>query len=157
MTRFGARDYDAETGRWTAKNPIGFRGRSANLYGYVKNDPINFYDPDGRFPGLAEALAVISIGLVLSVIKRQADKIVSQTTFSKGTSDKRIHCVIECLYARRYSAYSAAIASLAKEGRDAIGPGDADIQDIFADWAGIQCGSQSQACAACCTGGGYPP
>lgn len=33
LTRFGARDYDAETGRWTAKDPILFRGRDANLYG----------------------------------------------------------------------------------------------------------------------------
>jgi RHS repeat-associated protein len=37
LTRFGARDYDAETGRWTAKDPIGFEGRDLNLYGYVFN------------------------------------------------------------------------------------------------------------------------
>jgi RHS repeat-associated protein len=47
LVRFGARDYDAETGRWTAKDPIRFRGGLSNLYGYVLNDPVNFTDPSG--------------------------------------------------------------------------------------------------------------
>ncbi|WP_409420617.1 RHS repeat-associated core domain-containing protein [Pseudaeromonas sp. ZJS20] len=33
LTRFGFRDYDAETGRWTSKDPIGFGGGDSNLYG----------------------------------------------------------------------------------------------------------------------------
>jgi len=48
LTRFGARDYDAETGRWTAKDPILFQGGDTNLYGYVLNDPVNFVDPNGK-------------------------------------------------------------------------------------------------------------
>ena len=47
LTRFGYRDYDAETGKWTAKDPIGFDGGDTNLYGYVLGDPVNFVDPDG--------------------------------------------------------------------------------------------------------------
>jgi RHS repeat-associated protein len=47
LTRFGARDYDAETGRWTAKDPIRFGGGDTNLYGYVLNDPVNWLDPLG--------------------------------------------------------------------------------------------------------------
>jgi len=50
LCRFGARDYDASTGRWTAKDPILFAGGDANLYGYVFNDPINYIDPEGKTP-----------------------------------------------------------------------------------------------------------
>jgi len=42
LTRFGARDYDAHTGRWTSKDPIRFAGGDSNIYGYVFSDPINF-------------------------------------------------------------------------------------------------------------------
>jgi RHS repeat-associated protein len=47
LVRFGARDYDAEAGRWTAKEPLGFAGGDSNLYAYVGNDPVNFVDPSG--------------------------------------------------------------------------------------------------------------
>ena len=47
LVRFGARDYDPETGRWTAKDPIRFAGGDTNMYGYVFNDPVNLIDPSG--------------------------------------------------------------------------------------------------------------
>jgi RHS repeat-associated protein len=47
LTRFGARDYDAVTGRWTAKDPIRFEGGQSNLYLYVVDNPINRADPTG--------------------------------------------------------------------------------------------------------------
>ena len=47
LTHFGARDYDAETGRWTTRDPIGFGGGDPNLYDYVLGDPVNEVDPDG--------------------------------------------------------------------------------------------------------------
>jgi RHS repeat-associated protein len=47
LVRFGARDYDAQTGRWTAKDPILFDGGDTNLYGYVLNDPIMLTDLSG--------------------------------------------------------------------------------------------------------------
>ena len=46
LVRFGARDYDATTGRWTSKDPTRFSG-GMNLYGYVVNDPANGLDPQG--------------------------------------------------------------------------------------------------------------
>jgi len=47
LTRFGARDYAAEFGRWTAKDPIRFAAGDYNIFGYVSSDPINGIDPSG--------------------------------------------------------------------------------------------------------------
>jgi len=49
LVRFGARDYDAESGRWTAKDPVGLRV-DANLYAYARGSPLTFADFAGREP-----------------------------------------------------------------------------------------------------------
>ncbi|GLS04990.1 hypothetical protein GCM10007860_21390 [Chitiniphilus shinanonensis] len=56
LVRFGARDYDPQVGRWTAKNPIGSGGGDANIYLYVCGDPANFVDFTGfgKFGGRAK-------------------------------------------------------------------------------------------------------
>lgn len=69
LVRFGARDYDPETGRWTARDPIGFRGGDTNLYGYVIGDPINATDAFGLSPGssgwcFVKGLAIGVVGAV---------------------------------------------------------------------------------------------
>lgn len=64
LTRFGARDYDAHTGRWTAKDPIRFNGGDANLYGYAFNDPVNWIDPDGRLGIVAVIPVVVGLGVL---------------------------------------------------------------------------------------------
>jgi RHS repeat-associated protein len=48
VVRFGARDYDTATGRWTAKDPILFGG-GLNLYAYAGSDPVNRIDTTGHF------------------------------------------------------------------------------------------------------------
>jgi RHS repeat-associated protein len=57
LVRFGVRDYDPETGRWTAKDALRFAGGDPNLYLYVGNDPVNSTDPTGTFsPTIATGL-----------------------------------------------------------------------------------------------------
>jgi len=59
LTRFGARDYDAFTGRWNSKDPIMFYGDGPNIYEYAMSDTINYiditgydmYNPFGPGPG----------------------------------------------------------------------------------------------------------
>jgi RHS repeat-associated protein len=47
VVRFGVRDYDPTTGRWSAKDPTAFLGGDANLYRYASGDPMNAVDPTG--------------------------------------------------------------------------------------------------------------
>ncbi|MBI3378080.1 MAG: hypothetical protein HY035_06750 [Nitrospirae bacterium] len=47
LVRFGLRDYDPAIGRWTAKDPIDFRGGDTNLFNYVGNNPVRYTDPTG--------------------------------------------------------------------------------------------------------------
>jgi RHS repeat-associated protein len=57
LLRFGARDFDPETGRWTSKDPIRFVGGDTNVFTYVGDDPINSIDPTGLMgPGTCRRL-----------------------------------------------------------------------------------------------------
>jgi RHS repeat-associated protein len=61
LIKFGYREYDSYTGRWTSKDPIDFEGGDSNLYGYVMGDPVNFVDPTGEFAWIP-VIGVIAIG-----------------------------------------------------------------------------------------------
>jgi RHS repeat-associated protein len=47
LVRFGLRDYEPASGRWTARDPALFAGGQANLYDYVGGDPVGNRDPSG--------------------------------------------------------------------------------------------------------------
>ncbi len=47
LTHFGAREYDAEVGRWTSKDPSFFAG-GLNFYEYARSNPIRYIDPNGK-------------------------------------------------------------------------------------------------------------
>jgi len=48
LVRLGARDYDAQIGRWTSKDPMVFGGSDTNLYAYAIGDPVNLIDLNGK-------------------------------------------------------------------------------------------------------------
>ncbi|MBK9694522.1 MAG: hypothetical protein IPO76_03890 [Elusimicrobia bacterium] len=68
LTRYGARDYDAHTGRWTAKDPIGFNGGDTNIYGYCTNDPLNKVDIDGRIVAAVDAALLTLMAALLFAV-----------------------------------------------------------------------------------------
>ena len=72
LVRFGARDYDAETGRWTAKDPIGFVGDNFNLYNYCNNDPINLVDYHGNSPWYWKFIWAVK-ELLINIAKNKYD------------------------------------------------------------------------------------
>jgi RHS repeat-associated protein len=47
LLRFGVRDYEPVTGRWTATDPILFEGGDSNLYAYCGADSLQCVDPSG--------------------------------------------------------------------------------------------------------------
>jgi RHS repeat-associated protein len=80
LVRFGARDYDAETGRWTAKDPIGFGGRDVNLYAYAFFDPINSKDDNGllAFGGWAMPATFMAVGASINVGAQFVTDVISR-------------------------------------------------------------------------------
>ena len=47
MVCFRFRDYVPDVGRFSSKDPIGYKGGDADLYGYCCDDPVNGVDPSG--------------------------------------------------------------------------------------------------------------
>jgi len=83
LVRFGYRDYDPETGRWTARDPIGFAGGDTNLYGYVFSDPINYFDPTGL---VNQSVVNFLAGLGDALLLGQGDRIRDALAIDGGIS-----------------------------------------------------------------------
>ena len=60
------RDYDPSTGRYVESDPIGLDG-GLNTYGYVYQNPVNYYDPDGQFVNyILGAATSVAIGFTIA-------------------------------------------------------------------------------------------
>lgn len=93
LVRFGARDYDPDTGRWTSKDPAGLRGHHTNSYLYAVDDPNNFIDPNGSVaiaaaapillvPGLGQ---VILVGAAITLVIGGIVLVVQAVTEDEGS------------------------------------------------------------------------
>ena len=69
LVRFGLRDYDPQSGRWTTRDPVLLDGGQPNLYAYVGNDPASAVDPGGLFSVEASAYEGLGGGAKLSLTK----------------------------------------------------------------------------------------
>jgi RHS repeat-associated protein len=82
LTHFGARDYDPFTGRWTRKDPIRFAGGDANLYKYLRDNPILLSDPLGLQGGYGLPEAVTISTTVADIVAVGAAAIAEKVAIS---------------------------------------------------------------------------
>jgi RHS repeat-associated protein len=80
ILRYGARDYDPINGRWLAKDPLGFSGGGSNLYSYALSDPINNFDPHGRWVVVVSAAAGAIAGLLSAPEAANAPEAIGEAT-----------------------------------------------------------------------------
>jgi RHS repeat-associated protein len=122
LVRFGARDYGAETGRWTAKDPIGFAGGDTNLYAYVGGDPVNRVDSIGLWttaptinvPGTNIGVATDLVGMAVNVAQGLITQ--SHTSPSQGVGDDLAGAAINVLGVGLTVASGTAVTAVATVG-----------------------------------------
>lgn len=83
LVRFGARDYDPTTGRWTSKDASRFGG-GLNFYAYAKNDPVNYIDTNGHYAFPVVVGLVLVLGALLSTDQPHAINAGEAATATMG-------------------------------------------------------------------------
>ena len=78
LVEFGCRWYDAQTGRWLSKDPIGLNG-GMNLYEFCGGDALNMCDPCGCAVEIgligARAAAVLGVHASMSLLLNEKGRI----------------------------------------------------------------------------------
>jgi RHS repeat-associated protein len=153
LVRFGYRDYDPEVGRWTAKDPIGFRSGDADLYGYVLYNPLNRVDSLGLFIEWTNPIEFWGdfFGGVGDFLRNYQNMIDANTI----GGDAYFHCMANCEAASRGLGGETA-AEWISEGRELFDeyikgdPASACNADRAANSLGRAGGVTGQACKAAC-------
>ncbi len=157
LVRFGARDYDAESGRWTSKDPILFGSSELNLYAYVGNDPINRNDSSGQIwpyepimctyytSKLADAAKECDEKVTAAWSKSGDEGLEAMCSMEGGSpSDQYINCLIQNsggVY-QKMVYYCSKTAVGAGTGKSPGGPSKSGLWDELTDlgsriWRGL--------------------
>ncbi len=86
LYKFGIRYYDAVTGRWTQRDPVGgslLETTKANPYVYT-DDPINMVDPSGKSPFASFLMCLGALGTAAAGIGTMILSLVSSTGILGG-------------------------------------------------------------------------
>jgi RHS repeat-associated protein len=152
LIKFGYREYDSQTGRWTSKDPIDFGGGDSNLYGYVMGDPVNGVDPWGlESDSIGQWLYDFTTAHFIFINESEALDRASKDDY---TVDKYHHCMANCLSTNLGDGgrYAAVLLSEFKEIFDYWYPlNDATEQSCNLDRAADMRGQQGGDCNKVCS------
>jgi RHS repeat-associated protein len=147
LIKFGYREYDSNTGRWTSKDHIDFEGGDSNLYGYVMGDPVNFVDVEGLESSDYNTLnPILQAYLAYSAFAANQDRMKEANVIY---SDKYFHCMAHCqgsnvgLIGHITSFYIGEI----KEARDTICGMSDSSEDRKANYQGLKGGDCGVTCS----------
>jgi len=152
LVRFGARDYDAETGRWTGKDRMGFYGGYANLYVYIGNDPVNLNDPRGDLPQWMNTLAQTLFDWMTQGAVEEAKRRYPTSPLHNDEGDAFKHCLASCVWARRVGDQGAfELGELHEKQGDIAGqPSREKVMDRHNNYCGRQAAQSDGDCADLC-------
>ena len=131
IVEYEFRSYDYKVGRWLTRDPAtekdvgeGIDGHNPVLY--VRNNPLMYIDPDGRFLATPAKLPIppfakipIAIELLITAIESCALPQVEKANdryFDAGDAFK--HCWVSCRISKRCGGIIAELAGLGKEAYD---------------------------------------
>lgn len=160
------RYYCASLGRWNSMDPIRFKGRDTNLYGYVYNSPITNLDPEGLSCRCGERVnAVRQVGpidaMTAADLADQARQMASTLApqfpdgvagISDGTADAFRHCFWSCRMAQVIGPEQARLIGNVHEECNP-GTAAATSMDQHNNAAGRAMGTPGANCAQSCADG----
>ena len=62
-TDFGARQYSPTLRSWMTPDPMSEKYYGTSPYAFCNNNPVNFVDPDGKFPDIIWDIASVGFGV----------------------------------------------------------------------------------------------
>jgi len=125
LTRFVWRDYDADTGRFTALDPLGKKGGDDDWYGYCVDDPVNQVDVWGL-----EDEAVSNSSGSGDPAKEAGGRIVGKGIFNAAKQAQKGYKLAE--------AAGAAVRVGAAAARGALGLGTGMLTGVLLEYPPVQ-------------------